>query len=186
MVRHVQQAIPKRLDPHIHPLRAACRRAAKTAILAPKEMRAPLPSPGQMKAACQYGSDRRRLNPQLRNHVEVPSHSSSIYMGSFVSEPIELQPANGTLGTTIVSGVFRWLSKDPLSELGVDAISQSRASPCPSCRLPSTSLDVPSLQPYAFCANSPLNSVDPLGLWNLWSFPTWGFPTELAGTFGTR
>ena len=95
-----------------------------------------------MKAACQYGSDRRRLNPQLRNHVEVPSHSSSIYMGSFVSEPIELQPANGTLGTTIVSGVFRWLSKDPIGILG-------------------------GLNQYVFVGNNPVNYLDPFGLQQL-------------------
>ena len=93
----------------------------------------------QRKAACQGEAVRRRLNPQLRNHVEVPSHSSSACMGSFVSESIELQQANGTLGTTIGSGVFRWLSKDPIGISG-------------------------GLNQYVFCGNNPVNFRDPFGL----------------------
>ena len=60
-------------------------------------------------------------------------------MGSFDSEAIELQQANGTLGTTIGSGVFRWLSKDPIG------IARG-------------------LNQYVFCANNPVNRVDPFGL----------------------
>lgn len=106
----------------------------------------------------------QQADPRPKNRVVGFSRSSVACAGSFASEPVELRLENGRIGTATVSGALCWLSKDPLSEEGADVLPQSRSLPCASCKLPTTSIAVPSLQPYTFCANDPLNYVDPLGL----------------------
>ena len=102
----------------------ACRRAIKTAIFAARKMRGLLPSLPEMKiASCSFPLSAR--------------------IGSFDSEPVELHAQIDGAGMTTASGVFRWLSKDPVEELG-------------------------GLNQYAFVQNEPVRRTDPLGLtWGL-------------------
>jgi len=41
-------------------------------------------------------------------------------------------------------------------------------------------LEINSKSLYTFVDNNPINEIDPLGLWNLWSPMTWGVPTGLG------
>ena len=100
----------------------ACRRAIKTAIFAARKMRGLLPSLPEMKiASCSFPLSAR--------------------IGSFDSEPVELHEQIDGAGMTTASGVFRWLSNDPIGIAG-------------------------GLNQYAFVGNNPVNAVDPLGLCN--------------------
>jgi hypothetical protein len=80
-----------------------------------------------------------KADPPSKNRVVVFSRSSIACAGSFGSEPVELRQENGSMGTATVSGVFCWLSKDPIDILG-------------------------GLNLYAFVGNNPVNSRDPSGL----------------------
>ena len=92
------------------------------------------------EAARQGEAVGRRLDPHLRNHVVFFSHSSSACIGSFDSEAIELRQNISSISTTTASGVFRWLSKDPILFAGGQ------------------------VNLYVYCHNDPVSFVDPLGL----------------------
>ena len=87
-------------------------------------------------------SPQQKADPPSENRVVVFSRSSIPCAGSFGSEPVELRHENGSMGTTTASGVFCWLSNDPIGIVG-------------------------GLNQYAFCGNNPVNFVDPLGLWTV-------------------
>ena len=83
-------------------------------------------------------SPQQKADPPSENRVVVFSRSSIPCAGSFGSEPVELRHENGSMGTTTASGVFCWLSNDPIGISG-------------------------GLNQYVFCGNNPVNFVDPFG-----------------------
>ena len=99
-------------------------------------------------------SPQQKADPPSENRVVVFSRSSIPCAGSFGSEPVELRQEIGSISTATVSGVFCWLSNDPIDILG-------------------------GLNQYAFCGNNPVGERDPFGLanqpgdfgWSWYSFP---------------
>lgn len=77
--------------------------------------------------------------PRSKDRVMSSSRSSIACIGSFDSQSVELRHDLESTGTTIASGVFCWLSNDPIDILG-------------------------GLNQYVFIGNNPVNSRDPSGL----------------------
>ncbi len=81
-----------------------------------------------------------KTDPRSENRVVGSPRSPAACAWSFLSEPVELHQENGSTGTATVSGVWCWLAKDPILFAG----------------------GYPNL--YAYCANEPVNALDPTGL----------------------
>ena len=90
-------------------------------------MRSPVPSLQQVKT-----------DPPSENRVVGSSPFLAACAWSFASEPLEPRQEIGSMGTTTVSGVLYWLTKDPIGLPG-------------------------GLNLYAYCHGDPVNFIDPWG-----------------------
>ena len=84
-------------------------------------------------------STQQKADPTSENRVVGSPPLLAAYVASYGSEAVELRQENGSMGTATVSGVFCWLSNNPIDIEG-------------------------GLNQYAFVGDNPLNYVDPFGL----------------------